>query len=66
MAKYQRKSTSGQFARGGSHRMLGKTGASAQKAGTTTGAAHGSAGGKAHGGSGHMVGKQTAKACKPL
>ena len=55
-----------QFARGGSHHMLGKTGASPQRSGTTSGASHGSTGGKAHGGSGHMVGKQKSTACKPL
>lgn len=55
------------YAKGGSGHMVGKTGASAQKSGTTSGASHGSIGGKARGGSGnHMVGKQTSKPVKPL
>jgi len=53
------------YATGGNGHMAGKTGASAQKPGTTTGSAHGSMGGKAKGGSGHMVGKQTSKPKQP-
>jgi len=54
------------YATGGNGKMVGKTGASPQKPGTTSGASHGSMGGKAKGGSGHMVGKQTSGHCKPL
>jgi hypothetical protein len=66
MAKVVSKS-SPSYAKGGNGHMAGKTGASPQKSGTTTGAGHGSmSGGWAKGGSGHMVGKQTStpkKAC---
>lgn len=57
------------YAKGGSGHMVGKTGASAQRSGTTSGASHGSPSSSygAKGGSGnHMVGKQTSKPVKPL
>jgi hypothetical protein len=64
MAKVVSKS-SPSYARGGNGSMAGKTGASPQKPGTTSGAGHGSmSGGFAKGGSGHMVGKQTSKPVK--
>lgn len=59
-------SSSPSYAKGGSNKMAGKTGASAQKPGTTSGSSHGSSGGFAKGGNGHMVSKQTAGHCKPL
>lgn len=55
------------YAVGGGGHMVGKTGASPQKAGTTSGSSHGSMGGKIKaGGKGRMVGKQSATAAKPL
>lgn len=66
MAKVISKS-SPSYASGGSGHMVGKTGASPQKSGTTSGASHGSMSkGAVRGGSGHMVGKQSVKPAKKL
>lgn len=56
-----------QYVSGGSGHMVGKTGASPQKPGTTSGSSHGAMSkGYAKGGNHHMVGKQTSKRAKPI
>lgn len=65
MGSKVKSSKAGNFAKGGSHSMIGKQHAGPQKPGTTAHDPAGDGGKFAKGGSGHMVGKQSANTAKP-